>query len=92
MTLSTFFISVADPGFLSRIPDPDFYPSHIPDPRSNNSTKRGRGKKKIFPTIFCNPNYHKILHNFIIEQVKKFFSAKTQRIIVLFTDNFVIGR
>jgi hypothetical protein len=24
--------SVADPGCLSRIPDPDFYPSRIPDP------------------------------------------------------------
>jgi hypothetical protein len=23
--------SVADPGCLSRIPDPDFYPSRIPD-------------------------------------------------------------
>ncbi len=26
--------SVADPGCLSRIPDPDFYPSRIPDPAS----------------------------------------------------------
>jgi hypothetical protein len=26
--------SVADPGCLSRIPDPDFYPSRIPDPGS----------------------------------------------------------
>jgi hypothetical protein len=26
--------SVADPGCLSRIPDPDFYPSWIPDPGS----------------------------------------------------------
>jgi hypothetical protein len=26
--------SVADPGYLSRIPDPDFYPSRIPDPGS----------------------------------------------------------
>ncbi len=25
-------LSVADPGCLSRIPDPDFYPSRIPDP------------------------------------------------------------
>ena len=28
--------SVADPGCLSRIPDPDFYPSRIPDPGSKN--------------------------------------------------------
>jgi hypothetical protein len=26
--------SVADPGFLSRIADPDFYPSRIPDPKT----------------------------------------------------------
>jgi hypothetical protein len=39
--------SVADPGYLSRIPDPDFYPSRIPDlgsripdPGSKNSNKR----------------------------------------------------
>jgi hypothetical protein len=25
------FFSVADPGCFSRIPDPDFYPSRIPD-------------------------------------------------------------
>ncbi len=41
------FFSVADPGCLSRIPDPDFYPSRIPDPGSRipdpgskNSNKR----------------------------------------------------
>ncbi len=32
--------SVADTGCLSRIPDPDFYPSWIPDPGSKNSNKR----------------------------------------------------
>jgi hypothetical protein len=32
--------------------------------------------------------YHKIVNNFILEQVKKFFKAKTIRIIVLFTPNF----
>jgi hypothetical protein len=26
--------NVADPGCLSRIPDPDFYPSPIPDPKT----------------------------------------------------------
>ncbi len=26
--------SVADPGYLSRIPDPDFYSSRIPDPKT----------------------------------------------------------
>jgi hypothetical protein len=36
--------SVADPGCLSRIPDPDFYPSRIPDPKT--ATKE-RGEKKL---------------------------------------------
>jgi hypothetical protein len=36
--------SVADPGCLSRIPDPDFYPSRIPDPKT--ATKE-RGEKKF---------------------------------------------
>jgi hypothetical protein len=35
--------SVADPGCLSRIPDPDFYPSRIPDPKT--ATKERGGKK-----------------------------------------------
>jgi hypothetical protein len=33
--------SVADPGCLSRIPDPDFYPSQIPDPQQQ---QKRRGK------------------------------------------------
>jgi hypothetical protein len=36
--------SVADPGCLSRVPDLDFYPSGIPDPKT--ATKEG-GEKKI---------------------------------------------
>jgi hypothetical protein len=36
--------SVADPRCLSRIPDPDFYPSRIPDPKT--ATKE-RGEKKF---------------------------------------------
>jgi hypothetical protein len=36
--------SVADPGSLSRISDPDFYPSRIPDPKT--ATKE-RGEKKF---------------------------------------------
>jgi hypothetical protein len=28
------FVSVADPGCLSQIPDPDFYPSRISDPKT----------------------------------------------------------
>jgi len=40
---------VADPGCLSLIPDPDFYPSRIPDPKTG---RKERGEKKIFDTHF----------------------------------------
>jgi ankyrin repeat protein len=33
------YSSIADPGCLSRIPDPDFYPPRISDPGSKNSNK-----------------------------------------------------
>ncbi len=54
--------SVADPGCLSRILDPDFYPSRIPDlgsqiPDPKTATKE-RGEKKIrCQTFLCS---HKI--------------------------------
>ncbi len=38
---------VADLGCLSRISDPDFYPSRILDPGSQNSNKREGGKKFV---------------------------------------------
>ncbi len=41
--------SVADPGCLSRIPDPDFFPSRIPDP---GSQKTWGGKKFFFLICF----------------------------------------
>jgi hypothetical protein len=48
--------SVADPGCLSRIPDPDFYPSRIPDPGSRipdpKTGRKERGEKKILSNIF----------------------------------------
>jgi hypothetical protein len=48
--------SVADPGFLSRIPDHDFYPFWIPDlgsriPDPKTATKE-RGEKKLFVKPF----------------------------------------
>ncbi len=54
----TVFCSVADPGCLSRIPDPEFYPSRIPDPGSRISdlgsripdpktATKERGEKKL---------------------------------------------
>jgi hypothetical protein len=38
-------ISVADQGCSSWIPDPDFYPSWISDPKTGT---KERGEKKIF--------------------------------------------
>jgi hypothetical protein len=58
--LNIFFFngqsSVEDPRCLSRIPDPDFYPSRIPDlgsriPDPRTATKE-RGEKKFVVTTF----------------------------------------
>jgi hypothetical protein len=46
------------------IPDPDFYSSRI----KQQHQKRG---KFFCPTIFCSRKYHKIVNNFMFEQVKK---------------------
>jgi hypothetical protein len=48
--------NVADPGCSSRIPDPDFYPSRIPDlgsriPDPKTATK-DRGEKFFFVKLF----------------------------------------
>ncbi len=80
-------LSVADPGCLSRIPDPDFYPSKIPDP---TKAPKEEGEILLCPTIFCSDKYNKIVNNFF-EQVK-IFLAKTLRILVLFTQKFVINQ
>jgi hypothetical protein len=58
--------SVADPGC---IPDPDFYPFRIPD---QTTAPKEKGEKFILPYHFCSHKYHKIVNNFIFEQVKKF--------------------
>jgi hypothetical protein len=56
-------VSVADPGCLSRmfIPDPDFYPSRIPDlgsqiPDPKTATKE-RGEKKFVVIVFYVATY-----------------------------------
>jgi hypothetical protein len=63
---SILFFSVADPGCLSRIPDPDFYPSRIPDlgsrisdPGSKNSNKRGEKKLVVIP-FYVATNFTKL--------------------------------
>ncbi len=36
-------LGVADPGCLSRIPDPDFYPSRTPDPKTATKEQQNMG-------------------------------------------------
>jgi hypothetical protein len=52
--------SVADPGCLSRIPDPDFYPSRISDPGSKNSNKREVKKKLVVIPFYVAKNFTKL--------------------------------
>jgi hypothetical protein len=76
----------ADPGCLSQIPNPDFYPSRIPDPKT--ATKE-RGKKISCHTFFCGHKYQKIENYFIFEMRKKKNWGNFQRIIEHFTQKFV---
>jgi hypothetical protein len=76
--------SVPDPG-ISRIPDPEFYPSRIPDfgSRIQQQNQKRREEEFFCPTIFCSDTYHKNENNLIFEQVNKFFKGKTLKIIFL---------
>jgi hypothetical protein len=72
-----FFYSVADPGCLSRIPDPDFYPSRIPDLGSRiQKQQQKRWAKKICCHTFFE-NYY------IFEMLKKKIWVNFQRITEL---------
>jgi hypothetical protein len=53
------------------IPDPEFYPSRIPDLGSKNSNKRGV-KKNMLPSFFVAKDFTK-LNYFVIEMLKKKF-------------------
>jgi hypothetical protein len=70
------------------IPDPDFYPSRIPYPKT--ATKE-RGEKKIFHTFFCSHKFHKIenYRYLIFEMLKKKLWASFQKIIELFTQKVI---
>ncbi len=74
--------SVADPGCLSRIPDPDFYPSRIPDPKT---AKKREVKKISCHNFLCSHKFHKIVNYFSFEVLKKKIWANFQRIIELLT-------
>jgi hypothetical protein len=84
--------SVADPGCLSRIPDPDFYPSRIPDLGSRiqkQHQKRGV-KKNCCHTLFSSHKFHKTENYYVFELLKKKIWANFQRIIELFMQKIVI--
>jgi hypothetical protein len=81
--------SVADPGCLSRIPYPDFYPFRIPDSGSKNSNKREWWKKICCHTFLCILTFHKIENYFSFEVLKKKIWGNFQRIIELFTQKIV---
>jgi hypothetical protein len=53
--LAGFFMTQCS-GFGMFILDPDFYPSRISDPGSNNSTKKGRGKNYLVLPFFVATN------------------------------------
>jgi hypothetical protein len=86
--------SVADPGCLSRIPDPDFYPSRIPDPRSRipdpKTATKERGEKKLDVKPFnVATKFNNIVNYFSFEVLNKKVWANFQRIIELFTKKIV---
>jgi hypothetical protein len=72
---------VADPGCLSLIPDPDFYPSRIPDPK----TVTKEVKKNLLSYFFCSYKFHKIEYYVIFEMLKKKIWANFPRIVEVFT-------
>ncbi len=69
---------MADPGCLSRIPDPDFYPSRIPDlgfriPDPKTATKERGEKKIVVIPFFVATNFAKLnIILFLKCQTKKF--------------------
>jgi hypothetical protein len=78
---------VADPGCLSRIPDPDFTlpGSRILDPKT---VTKERGEKNLLSYFFCSKTFHKIEYYVIFEMLNKKIWADFQRIVEVFTQKF----
>jgi hypothetical protein len=62
-----------------RIPDPDFYPFRIPDPKTAT---------KIYCYFFCSHKFHKIENYLIFSMLKRKIWASFQRILELYTQKF----
>jgi hypothetical protein len=85
-TVSHCYSQCCGSGILSRIPDPDCYPTWIPIQKQQQK----RGVKKICcHTFFCRHKFHIIENYFIFEMLKKKISANFQKIIELFTQKIV---
>ncbi len=67
-----------DPGCLSRIPDPDFYPSRISDPKT---AKKIGVKKSLMSYLFCSHKFHKIANYLIFFNVEEKNLANIKKII-----------
>jgi hypothetical protein len=75
------FISVADPGCFSRVTDPDFYPSPIPDlgsriPDPKTATKERCEKKFVVIPFFVAINFTKL-------KISLFWNAKKLSLLSL---------
>ncbi len=77
--IDCLFFSVADPGCLSRIPEPDFYPSRIPDLGSRitdpKTVTKERGEKNLLSFVFFS---QKISQNWILCY---FWNAKEKNLV-----------
>ncbi len=81
---------MADPGCLSRIPDPNFYPSRIPDPWSKNSNKRQGWKFFFVKPFFVGTNFTKMDIILFLICWRKNFWPNSPRIFEVFTQKIVI--
>jgi hypothetical protein len=67
------------------IPDPDLYPSRIPDPKT---AKKEMGQKKIFSYFFVVTNLTKIEYYFIFEMPKKKIWANFKELLKFLPKKF----
>ncbi len=82
------FFRVADPGCLARIPDSDFYPSRIPEPKT---VTKERGEKKIVIILFfCSHKFYKIEYYVIFELLKNKFGPIFKELLKFLPKNFSI--
>jgi hypothetical protein len=76
--------SVKDPWCLYRTPDPDVFPSQIPDPTTaTKEEEKNLVDLRYLPFLNHKYQYHKIVNYFISEQVKEKIWANSLQIIVL---------